>query len=163
MDSAVALDRNYRRCNMDSMNKRHTAIAAAVLLALGIVACSETETTSGGTVTVVKPTEQTAGGPVMTPTEPQASTTATPTEQLATATAPANPEKDAAITASVKAELAKEPEMSSQNIQVATVDSVVTLSGQVDDPAKIDRAKFLAQSVEGIADVNNELVATSTG
>jgi hyperosmotically inducible protein len=162
MDSAVALAAQYDRSNpMNNSYRQHTAIAAAVLLALGVIACTETETTSGGTVTVVKPAEQTASGPVTTPTEPSASTT-TPAEQLASATS-ADPARDEAITASVKAEIAKEPDMSSQNIQVTTRGSVVTLTGQVDDEAKIDRAKFLAQSVEGIADVNNELVVTGTG
>lgn len=65
---------------------------------------------------------------------------------------------DAAITAKISAELAKDPDLSAIKIDVDTTAGVVRLSGPAPSQAAKDRAATLAQSVEGVKSVNNELV-----
>lgn len=64
---------------------------------------------------------------------------------------------DAAITASVNASLAKDPDLSAVKIDVDTKGGVVTLSGPAPTAAAKDRATSLAQAVDGVAGVNNNL------
>jgi hyperosmotically inducible protein len=68
---------------------------------------------------------------------------------------------DSTITTKVKAAIVAEPALSAADIKVNTTDGVVTLSGAIDAPDKADRAKQLAQTVDGVKAVNNELVIKS--
>jgi hyperosmotically inducible protein len=68
---------------------------------------------------------------------------------------------DSMITTKVKAAIVAEPTLSAMDIKVKTDDGVVTLSGTIDTPDKADRAKQLAQTVDGVKTVNNELVVKS--
>ena len=65
---------------------------------------------------------------------------------------------DAAITASVKTDLLKDPDLSVLKIDVDTKDGVVTLNGlAADEPAR-GRAEKMASAVKGVKEVRNFLV-----
>ncbi|MBC7941080.1 MAG: BON domain-containing protein [Chitinophagaceae bacterium] len=66
--------------------------------------------------------------------------------------------KDAAITASVKAELARDPGLSALSIDVDTAAGKVALRGTAPDEAARERATSLANTVSGVQGVNNQLV-----
>lgn len=68
-----------------------------------------------------------------------------------------NKVSDAAITASVNAELAKDPNLSATKIDVDTSGGKVALHGSAPDAAAKDRATQLAQGVKGVQDVDNQL------
>jgi osmotically-inducible protein OsmY len=71
---------------------------------------------------------------------------------------------DSAITASVKADLLKDPKLSSQKVDVRTQEGQVTLTGSVSDAAAKQRASEVAAAVSGVQKVNNELqVAAAKG
>lgn len=66
--------------------------------------------------------------------------------------------KDAAITAAVNAELVKDPGLSALQINVDTHSGRVVLRGNAPDTSSLDRATRLAQKVDGVASVDNQLV-----
>jgi hyperosmotically inducible protein len=70
---------------------------------------------------------------------------------------------DAAITAKVKAAIFLEPALKSLNITVDTTGGIVTLSGTIDTPEKQERALQIAQNVDGVKTVNNQLSVKSAG
>lgn len=76
----------------------------------------------------------------------------------AMATEAKNAMSDATITAQVNASLAKDPGLSVMKIDVDTTQHKVTLSGTVPDAAASSRAAQLAQAVEGVTSVDNQLV-----
>ncbi len=76
----------------------------------------------------------------------------------AMATEAKNAMSDATITAQVNASLAKDPGLSVMKIDVDTTQHKVTLSGTVPDAAASSRATQLAQAVEGVTSVDNQLV-----
>lgn len=65
---------------------------------------------------------------------------------------------DAAITASVNAELAKDPDLSAIKINVDTKEGKVTLSGPAPTPVAKERATTIARGVKGVTSVDNQLV-----
>lgn len=65
---------------------------------------------------------------------------------------------DTTITTKVKAELLEDPTLEKMQIEVETFNQVVQLSGFVDKPATKFRAEEVAESVEGVKDVENDLV-----
>lgn len=73
------------------------------------------------------------------------------------ADAVANKAQDAAITASVNAELAKDPALSALRINVDTIDGKVALRGTAPDAAARERATSLAKAVSGVKSVDNML------
>lgn len=68
-----------------------------------------------------------------------------------------NAVSDAAITASVNAELAKDDQLSSLQIDVDTSNGRVALKGTAPNQAARDRATQLAQGVDGVTAVDNQL------
>jgi hyperosmotically inducible protein len=64
---------------------------------------------------------------------------------------------DAAITASIKADYLKDPDLSVFKIDVDTSDGVVTLNGVTDTAAGRLRAEKLAQANKGVREVRNHL------
>ncbi len=64
---------------------------------------------------------------------------------------------DAAITASVSAEFAKDADLSAIKIDVDTKDGNVTLYGPAPTAAARDKATLLAKSIKGVASVSNKL------
>jgi osmotically-inducible protein OsmY len=65
---------------------------------------------------------------------------------------------DAAITTSVNADLAKDPELSALQINVDTSNGHVALHGNAPSAAAKQRATQLASAVKGVASVDNQLV-----
>jgi len=64
---------------------------------------------------------------------------------------------DAGITASINAELAKDPSLSAMKIDVDTSNGHVLLRGTAPDKAARDRATMLAANVKGVTSVENRL------
>ncbi|HZZ94089.1 MAG TPA: BON domain-containing protein [Usitatibacter sp.] len=64
---------------------------------------------------------------------------------------------DFGITASIKADLVKDPDLSALKIDVDTHDGVVTLNGLANDEAGRQRAERMAQAVKGVREVHNYL------
>ena len=85
--------------------------------------------------------------------------TATTTNRTATGATneTAAPVDDAAITTKVKTAVLAEPGLKSLQINVDTKDAVVTLSGTVDSPELKSRAVQIAQGVQGVKSVNDNL------
>jgi len=69
---------------------------------------------------------------------------------------------DAAITTKVKAAVLAEPGLKSLAIDVDTKDGVVTLAGSVQSPELKERAVTLAQRVDGVRSVQDQLVIKPT-
>ena len=65
--------------------------------------------------------------------------------------------QDAAITASVKAELVKDPALSALKIEVETKEGVVTLNGVAPNETSADRAAQIAIAVSGVREVRNHV------
>jgi hyperosmotically inducible periplasmic protein len=65
---------------------------------------------------------------------------------------------DTAITASVKTDLLKDPDLSVLKIDVDTKDGVVTLNGLAGNDAARKRAEQMASAVKGVKEVRNFLV-----
>ncbi|MDB5803409.1 MAG: putative periplasmic phospholipid-binding protein [Betaproteobacteria bacterium] len=64
---------------------------------------------------------------------------------------------DSAITASVKADMLKDPALSVMTVDVSTDRGEVTLKGSVKNAAAKRRAEEVAHNVSGVQKVNNEL------
>lgn len=65
---------------------------------------------------------------------------------------------DAVITTKIKAEMAKDKEVSAMNIKVDTDKGVVQLSGIAKSKAEAEKAVVIARSVKGVASVKNDIV-----
>jgi hyperosmotically inducible protein len=89
-----------------------------------------------------------------------ADTIASKTDQVTAKTAAAV--DDAAITTKVKAAVLAEPGLKTLDISVDTKEGVVTLAGTVNSPELKDRAMQLAQGVEGVRSVADQLVVKSS-
>ena len=70
---------------------------------------------------------------------------------------------DATITTKVKSAVFAEPGLKTLQIGVDTKDGVVTLSGNVDTPDLKDRAMQIAQHVDGVRSVVDNLAIKSAG
>jgi hyperosmotically inducible protein len=70
---------------------------------------------------------------------------------------------DTMITTKVKAALLAEPGLKSAQIDVATKDATVTLSGPVDSDIVRDRAKQIAVSTEGVKNVVDNMNLKTMG
>lgn len=68
---------------------------------------------------------------------------------------------DAAITASIKTDYLKDPDLSVFKIDVDTQDGVVTLNGVADTPSARMRAEKLAAANKGVKEVRNKLTVKS--
>jgi len=66
---------------------------------------------------------------------------------------------DAALTARVKSVLLADAQVKGTKIDVDTNNGVVTLQGNVSSPSEKSRAEQLAQQVEGVKEVHNNLMA----
>ena len=69
-----------------------------------------------------------------------------------------NKSRDMVITASVKAKLAGDPQLSAMDINVDTAGARVVLRGTAPNTAARGHATELARGVDGVVDVTNELV-----
>lgn len=64
---------------------------------------------------------------------------------------------DAAITASIKTDYLKDPDLSVLKIDVDTKDGVVVLNGMADTPDGKARAEKIASAIKGVREVRNHL------
>lgn len=124
---------------------RAVGLTAAIAVSLGLSACNRQDTATVGQKVdaAVEKTERAAAQ-----TAREAGQVADKVEAKV---------DDMSITASVNAELAKDPDLSAAKINVDTTSGVVTLTGPAPTKAAKDRATALAQSVKGVAGVNNNL------
>ncbi len=65
---------------------------------------------------------------------------------------------DKVVTAKVKAALVEDPGVKALQIKVETFEGIVQLSGFVDNPDQVMRATEIAQGVEGVKSVKNDLI-----
>lgn len=77
------------------------------------------------------------------------------------ATTVGNKVTDSMITASIKAELAKNPNLSALAINVDTSNGRVTMNGTAPTDAARVQATTLAKSVKGVVDVDNKLIVSA--
>nr|MBA3506220.1 BON domain-containing protein [Betaproteobacteria bacterium] len=66
---------------------------------------------------------------------------------------------DSAITAKVKTAMLADSDVKGLQINVETVNGVVTLTGSVDNKSHIDKAMSLTKGIEGVKSVENKLTA----
>ena len=123
---------------------KSTAILAAAMAAIALTTagCNRQPADTTGRATTDK---------MATTTDRTASTTNRAMNETAVVV------DDAAITTKVKSAVLAEPGLKSLQINVDTKDAVVTLSGTVDTPELKSRAVQIAQSVQGVKSVNDNL------
>ncbi len=149
------------------MNTSKTIAAiSAVLLAVGLSACDK-YTSSGETVgqkvdkAIDKTNEKVAdvgdkvGATVDKAGSTVANAAASVSDKAAETTTAIN---DGTITASINADLVKDPDLSVLKIDVDTREGVVSLNGLVKDEASRLRAATIASGIKGVRQVNNHLV-----
>ena len=113
---------------------------------------TEQALSSAGDKIVATTNEITGSSPTDTTSTTSATTTTTAPSDTGSKVS------DAAITASVKTDLLKDPDLSVLKIDVDTKGGVVTLNGlAADEPAR-QRAEKMASAVKGVKEVRNFLV-----
>lgn len=137
-------------------------LAAAAALALGLAACNKAEEPTAGQRldSAIEKTEQAAQD--AKEKMQSAASQAGDATRSATAEAAALLD-DAGITAKVSAGLAQDPDLSAIKIDVDTRAGVVTLNGPVKSEAARERATQIAQGVQGVNSVVNNLTINSGG
>lgn len=146
---------------------RTTALALAAAAALGLAACSRDDSRTAGQQldTAIAKTEA-ATDKVATEIKQESAEAKAAIERSADKAAAAvdkaagkvaESTSDAMITASVNAELAKDPGLSALRIDVDTRDGKVLLQGSAPDDAAKARATTLAANVKGVSSVENRL------
>ncbi|WP_307774133.1 BON domain-containing protein [Luteimonas salinisoli] len=73
------------------------------------------------------------------------------------------PVNDTWITTKVKSSLLADTDVAGLDIDVETVNGVVTLSGDVESQAQIDHAKRIAADIEGVTSVDASGLTTASG
>ena len=137
------------------MQKRHsmTVLAAALAgIALFGAGCSDQQPSG----TVGQKIDR-AGDKMATATENAGNKIAAATDKTAAAI------DDATITTKVKTAVLAEPGLKTLQIDVDTKNGVVMLSGTVDSTALKERAAQVAQAVNGVKSVDNNLTVKGTG
>ena len=149
---------------------RTAGAASAIVLAMGLVACSKQDEgrTAGQKLdSAVGRTEQAATSMKNDAKEKMASAESSMKSSSADAKASASDAgakmsglvDDITITGSVSAGLAKDPDLSAIKIDVDTKAGVVTLSGPAPSVGAKVRATSIAQNVKGVKSVPNNLIA----
>jgi hyperosmotically inducible periplasmic protein len=138
---------------MTRRSSRLLPVAAAAALALSLAACGERED------------ERTIGQRIDSTVNQVERNAESMTADARSAADKASTEvidkvKDAAITTSINAELAKDKDLSALKIDVDTQNARVRLSGTAPDAAARDRATALARAVDGVVAVDNQLVVS---
>jgi HSP20 family molecular chaperone IbpA len=142
-----------------SPRQRTTLLAAALagtaLLAAG---CDRTPNTASNGPSSTAPDSNMSSRLGTPSSAPSLGTT--PGNSTASAGNASAPASDAAITTKVKTAMMAEPGIRSAKIDVDTKDGVVTLKGSVDSQQHKDRAIQLAQNVNGVKSVVDNLAVT---
>lgn len=147
-----------------------TPLLAALVASLSLVACQRrdetTAVTSSDTTTTERSSSSTTppGGAESTATPGTTTGTTTPGATAGT-TPPSDTAvgragsavEDAAVTATINAELAKDPKLSALRIDVDTSNGRVSLKGTAPDADSRDRATQIANAVRGVQSVDNQL------
>ena len=134
-----------------------TSLLVAVAAALGLAACGDRNTTAAAN----KPADSAVAqmpqraDPALPPTDAVKDAVKS-TAQTPSATS------DSAITAAVKAELAKDAQLSTAAIDVDTANGKVALKGSAPNAALRDRAAQVASAVIGVVAVDNQLTVGSS-
>ena len=129
----------------------YTLVGISLLLITGLSACNKSDTAE----TAGKEIDQT----VNTAGQQLSSTANKVEKKLDEQTTKAGIAiDDAAITAKIKAAFFAESGLKTLQINVITVNGVVTLSGTVDTPQNSDKVKQIASAVTGVTEVENRLV-----
>ena len=103
-----------------------------------------------------------AAGCDRTPSQPTAGTTVGEKVDNAIAKT-ADTAKDAAATATIKTELARDPTLSALSINVDTNGGRVVLKGEPPDSAAVQRATAIARGADGVVSVDNQLTVKPKG
>lgn len=151
---------------MSFITQRCCQILAVSALAFGLAACGKTEDTAGqkldSAVQQTQKAAETAGQKIDsamtsagTKIEEGAAKAEIATNNAMTSAGAAL--DDAGITAQIKADLIKEPEISALKINVDTKAGAVMLTGSVPSDALKVRAGDIAKSVKGVTNVSNML------
>ncbi|UNK42893.1 BON domain-containing protein [Luteimonas sp. S4-F44] len=74
-----------------------------------------------------------------------------------------HPVSDTWITTKVKADLLASSDVSGLDISVETSNGIVSLSGDVESQAQIDRATAIARGIEGVKSVDAKQLKVATG
>ena len=133
-------------------------LAAALISVAALAACSKTaeeQTVSQKLDQAVSQTQQAANevkGDVTQGAESAQQKAAAVTQELGKAI------DDAAITASVSTDLAKDKDLSVLKISVSTKNGVVTLDGVAPTVTARERATSIAMAVKGVTSVSNNLM-----
>ena len=130
-----------------------TALAAATLIAIaaaGLAGCNR-DNNAGKAPTPSATTPTTAPAPDTTTTT---TTTTASTDANRTAGETIG---DAAVTAKVKTAMLADPEVKGLQVNVDTVNGVVTLTGTVESQTQVDKAAAIASQADGVKSVNNNL------
>lgn len=145
----------------------HRLALVAALAALTLAACGRNEEATVGqkidqAVASAERKAEQAKAEVGREVDAAKAATEKATDQMARAADNAadkvgNAVADAAVTASINAELAKDPKLSALRIDVDTQNGSVLLTGQAPDAESRERATQLAQSVKGVTRVENRL------
>ncbi len=143
------------------MNAKHIAfkIFALTLSALMVAACGRTDETIGqrvdGAIDDTKVAAQKAAAQATTAVEKALGKTADSAQDnkgKASETL-----EDAAITTSITASIAKDPDLSAFKIDVTTTNGNVAMHGSAPSEQARARAMAIAQSVKGVMKVDNQL------
>ena len=163
---------------MTSMQKHACRIAAITALSLGLAACGKNDGDTAGqkldsAIEQTQKAADSAGQKIENSAERAGAATSqaldkageqiqSGAEKAADATTNALEKAgaaldDAGITAAVKTELIKAPEISALQINVDTKDGAVTLSGTVPSEAVKNQAGDIAKAAKGVTSVTNNL------
>jgi hypothetical protein len=130
------------------------SVVCAALLAAGCGERSSDTMARNDTATPSAPSP-----PIVSPAAPSATPSAP--AQPGTGAKMADAISDTALTAKVKTALVAEPELKSTSIEVSTKDSVVTLSGTVESATDKAKARMVAENVQGVKNVVDNMALKS--
>lgn len=140
---------------------RYSTLAAAILASAFVVACGEREDATVGERLDGAVNEAQQAGREMKEDARQAGQDMQAAGEQASDTI-ARDAADAAITAKVNAALAADDQLSALAIDVDTSNGSVELKGTAPTAAARDRATTLAQAVEGVVKVDNQLTVQAS-
>lgn len=141
---------------MKALTKITSVVAVSTMVLLG-AGCDrkDGDTTAGEKVdnaaTTTQQGAQDAGNTAANATDNAANTAANTTANAGQSI------DDAAITTALKGKYVLDPDLKAIDINVDTMNGVVTLTGAAPSPAAVEKATTVAKTVDGVKDVQNQL------